>query len=524
MGYSEVYVVEVKADFSKPIHVMAHDREDAERHVLKTFAGDYKVVGGMNSQSYDFDQFSIQMITKRDDQEASSDAVTSSEVMQVDGADDDSIDEPVKMNFADKAAILSSLYSHYREEMEGNPAWREYLTRHDILLRLAYVYDYEIVEGEPSTVVMAWMEHAWDDFCELLSIDPNSRYGSVMECVEASDTQQGSDDREHAEPTGESSVEIWETIQDFITRHDGTHDAVSPGGFSTCSHFGPWIAGFDNPSVDFANTSDQETANSKEDQNSIQNIGHLLEHADLPDGWAAACSWSLNPTVSTDFQRIITCALYGEIDSRVFTNPPRTVQEALALTYLVEATVWQEAAWMAPAGNYIPMGDVHQWWPRYMSIVDRFLTRQDLQQLSETAGGCTYTESMSSLTPPDRLIEIYQEFAPTFGVTANQHLPSEFVNENMETDVDLLFHPNADPDHAWEIVQALLEDREIDDLMNAIYEFDNMREGNWFHFSGFATHSPQAAAMHQRIRQWCSDNIEDDDERSELLEELYCEV
>jgi len=186
MGYPEVYVVEVKADFSVPLHVMAQDREDAEHHVLETFAGDYKVVDGMNDQSYDFDQFSIEAITKRDDQSETYDSVTPSGAMQEVSADNDGSEEQVVMDFRQKAFILCILWMDYKEEMASDPHWLEYMTHFDLGLPLAYMYTYHVVEGEPTELGKVYVISAWEAFCELLSIDPDGSYGNLGECWEAS--------------------------------------------------------------------------------------------------------------------------------------------------------------------------------------------------------------------------------------------------------------------------------------------------------------------------------------------------
>lgn len=184
MGDSEVYVVEVKTDFS--VHVMAQDREDAERYVLKTFARDYKLVGGMNGQSYDFDEFSIEAITKRDDQEASSDTDTSSRAILEVSVDNDGSEEQVVMDFRQKASILGFLWMDYRQEMASDPHWLEYMNHFDIGLPLAWMYLYYVVEGEPTESGKYYVNDAWDAFCELLSIDPDGTYGNLGECFEAS--------------------------------------------------------------------------------------------------------------------------------------------------------------------------------------------------------------------------------------------------------------------------------------------------------------------------------------------------
>ena len=310
--------------------------------------------------------------------------------------------------------------------------------------------------------------------------------------------------------------DIQKVINEFTTQHDRDQDSISEGGFLICPHYGPWIASLNLSEQEIQELTAFSALQAEQEPSDDSYISSLLDHADLPQGWKEAYLCGLVTPVNEKFLFIVKSALYGDIDRRLFHNPPQTAQEALALAYLVEATTGLEAAWInrADAHNYIPMGDLRKWWPLYISTIDGLLSPQHLRQLSEVAQFSTETEALSLVTPPQRLSEIYGH------AVANPNLPYDFVNSNLDKDYELLFHPNADRERAWEIIQSLLADGDFGDLTNLFAEFHNMRDDNWFQFSGFATDSPQATWIRSRIRKWCEEQIEDDDERADVLEEL----
>lgn len=317
---------------------------------------------------------------------------------------------------------------------------------------------------------------------------------------------------------------IQTTINDFTTGHDRSQDSVSSGGWSVCPHYGEWVEGLDLSADESAALTAFSVLQAEGDSNDERYINALLEHAELPQGWREAYLWGSNPPVNEEFVYIVKSALYGEIDRRLFHTPPQTTQEALALAYLVEGTTGLEAAWInrADAYNYVPMGHLENWWPQYMSIIDSNLAPSDLAALSETAGSATETEALSSVTPPERLAALYARWSTV--VAANPRLPADLVNQELENDWRLLFHPNADRERSWSVIQQILEDGDHEDLGSCMTAFWDMKDGNWFEFSRFAVDSPQAIWLKTRILEWCNDNIDDEDEREEALELMGVEV
>jgi len=313
-------------------------------------------------------------------------------------------------------------------------------------------------------------------------------------------------------------------INDFTTGHDRSQDSISEGGFSVCPHFGAWIAGLDLSADDSATFAAFSASQVEGEFSDERYISALLDHADLPEGWQEAYLWGSIPPVNEEFLYIVKSALYGEVQQRLFHSPPQTPQDALALAYLVEATTGLEAAWINRTSsiNYIPMGHLEEWWPKYMFIVDSTLSPSDLAALSETAGSSTESEALSSVVQPERLAKIYSSWSTV--AAANSRLPAEMVNRKLDTDWNLLFHPNADREKAWSVIQGILENGDYEDLGSYMGEFWDMKDGNWFEYSRFAVDSPQALWLKARILEWCDENMDDEDEREEALDFMGIEV
>lgn len=246
----------------------------------------------------------------------------------------------------------------------------------------------------------------------------------------------------------------------------------------------------------------------------VEKCARLLEKADVPANWAPAIrALSVTPD-HNDVAFAAVGALYGVAGDRL-SAPTNSREEVLPILYVVEAATELEAWAIRDSDSYntIPMGRVDQWWPYYLRAIDEFATPEDLEELSSVAGFVTETEGLSSLTPPARLVEICGKSAGI--AAANPNLPAEYVNEHLDN-WDLLFHPNADPEKSWEVIHATLEAGDGEDLAMAIQEFDNMRDDGWVAFAGFSTNGPHAELLRGRIRDWITENL-DEDEAEELL-------
>lgn len=309
----------------------------------------------------------------------------------------------------------------------------------------------------------------------------------------------------------------------FSQSHDRDADPFTGLGLYRCVHFGPWAESL----LPEGRLSDVQRAKLALDSDGpdrqILACLRLLESSNVPQSWIgaieaiSACEGGARIAVTWAAVE----ALYGDIADRL-SLPLSRHEDAVALGHLVEATTYLEN-WVTTtdtsAFNYRPMGDVNAWWQDYLDRIDAWVTPNDLHVLSEQAGGATETEALSSITPPERLAEIYR--TSQFAVVANPRLPASTVNESMADDWDLLFHPNADPERSWTIIRQELEDGNGEDLADHVSrEFMDMRDDSWAIWSGFTIDGPHAALLRRRIAAWCRENIEDEDDRDELLEEF----
>jgi hypothetical protein len=318
-----------------------------------------------------------------------------------------------------------------------------------------------------------------------------------------------------------SLADIEAASQEFASGHSFDQDVWSTSmGMHLCPHFGPWIT--DLAPVNSEEWSAFSALTPGMPSNSATAALASLQMAELPPGWMQSLTWALKTAPASEFVGIAIGALYGLVAQRLYESPPTQASDVRALVYLVEGTVEFEYAYIEAIDsiNYVPMGNVEVWWRDYLSTVDATLTDADLRQVSQARGGACETEMLSSLTPGDRLVELYKGSGVSSTLAANPNLPADLVNEQMKDDWSLLFHPNADRDRSWEIIQGVLEDGEYEDLANSTMEFGNMRDDNWYAWSGFGTASPQAQWLKDRMRQWIEENMDDDDEREEALEML----
>lgn len=300
----------------------------------------------------------------------------------------------------------------------------------------------------------------------------------------------------------------------FAADHDIDHDVPTVLGIENCPHFNTWVEGL-TATGDLREQADayiQGTGRTMDP--AVEQCARLLEKSDAPSNWAPAIRALSVAPVHRDVSFAAVGAIYGLAADRL-SKPTNSSEEVLPIMYAVEAAMALEA-WAiqdSESYNYVPMGHVDHWWPYYLGAMDEFATAEDLAELSAVAGTVTETEGLSSLTSPDRLIEIYQAIS---GIgAANPNLPGEFVNANLD-DFTLLFHPNADPEKSWEAIRATLEAGDGEDLAMAINEFDNMRDDGWVAFAGFSTNGPHADLLRGRIQEWCSENL-DEAEAEELL-------
>ena len=247
----------------------------------------------------------------------------------------------------------------------------------------------------------------------------------------------------------------------------------------------------------------------------------LLSEAGLPDGWIPAIKVvMMQPCEVRVPPAPLVSVLYAELERRIFESPPDTREGAIQLAFLAEGATGIDY-WYREKINYIhyvPTPNIEMWWPPYQALVDAYASGEDLGRVSSLNGGGSDTEALSSVTAPERLIELYQTWNAS-AVAANSNLPREFVHEEMVNDVNLIFHPNADIDQAWSMLQEVLE-RDPWELDGVTREFDDMLNDDWFHMSRFAVDSNQAVALRQRAADWCQLNLEDQSERDAVMDLL----
>lgn len=319
-------------------------------------------------------------------------------------------------------------------------------------------------------------------------------------------------------------VDVDDACTAFARTHDWNQDVPTFMGVDACPHFGPWAEAL----LPANGLTDENRALSKhrdaQPDAHVTRVLVLLEGADVPPAWTGALGALTGCNERQPVAWAAVHALYGVIADRL-SAPLEAREDAVSLAHLVEATTLYEA-WVikdTESYNYVPMGTVAVWWQTYLEHIDEWVTADDLQALSEVAGGVSETESMSSVTPPARLTELYAA-SPSSGVAANSRLPGPTVNASMSSDWNLLFHPNADPEVSWAIIRQALEDGEGEDLASCMQPFDNMRDDSWAAWAEFAVDGPHADLLRGRIAGWCADNMDDGDERDELLDMLGIEA
>jgi hypothetical protein len=315
-------------------------------------------------------------------------------------------------------------------------------------------------------------------------------------------------------------IDIDASCQAFAQSHDGNVDTDSGLGIDGCHHFSPWAESL----LPTGRLTDEDRAylalTSSSPDPQILKCLRLLEASDIPAVWIGAIEAMSTCVGRAPVAWAAVQALYGEVAQRM-RSPLADREVEIALAHLVEATTLLEG-WVVrvtESYNYVPMGFVQGWWPDYLERVNASMTPEDLRALSETAGGVSETEAMSAVTPPERLAEIYQ-LSRTIGASANPRLPAATVNESMAGDWDLLFHPNADPERSWTIIQQALENGDGEWLSEHMGTFHSMRDNNWATWAEFAIDGPHAALLRGRIAAWCEENLEDEDERFELMDTL----
>lgn len=86
--------------------------------------------------------------------------------------------------FSNKVEILGEFWMFYRDQAEKDEGWQDFLSWADIGLPMAYMAWQELVTIKPDSKI--YVEQTWDVLCEMLNLDPQSRFGSIAEMFDAS--------------------------------------------------------------------------------------------------------------------------------------------------------------------------------------------------------------------------------------------------------------------------------------------------------------------------------------------------
>lgn len=319
-------------------------------------------------------------------------------------------------------------------------------------------------------------------------------------------------------------IDFTAACEAFAATHNWNEDPPTYVGVNDCPHFGPWaesLLGSDSLSdVNRAYLALSAAVPAPPIAVHLTDAVALLGQADVPRSWIGAIEGISVATGRGPVSWAAVGAIYGEVARRLHA-PMDSRAAALSFAHLVEGAM-ALAAWCRHdnrAYDDAPNWEFFNWWPHYLDRVNAYLTPKELAALSSLGGGFLATEAMSSVTPPERLAEMYRGDRLLNGPTrANPNLPPALVNQAMKDDWDLLFHPNADPELSWSVIRGILEGGEASVLGEEhMGEFHPGENDSWAAMAGFAVDGPHAPLLRGRIRAWCDENIDDEDERLETL-------
>ncbi|MFM1967725.1 MAG: hypothetical protein RL590_582 [Actinomycetota bacterium] len=170
------------------------------------------------------------------------------------------------------------------------------------------------------------------------------------------------------------------------------------------------------------------------------------------------------------------------------------------------------------SSNYLPLCGVDNWFGDVTTLVDRFLTHDDVLLLSQTANKATLAAMHSSIPSSEWLTKEYVR-GYDFLVN-NPKLPAETVNtvlEERELGVSerVLLHPHADTQIAIDWATEILDSGEGMTLVESLREWYNVRDDGFNNFNSFRSTSKSGKKVISAIKKWCKQNP---DEGEEILE------
>lgn len=303
-----------------------------------------------------------------------------------------------------------------------------------------------------------------------------------------------------------------------LAEHDWREDGETALGTFSCKHWGSWADDF--RTLDLVALG---SAAAWEVNPLLTTALALLASAEVPESWKelAEALPGLEPTAQSQGVRSLRAALNGHF-AELLIRDQHDQLTAKSLAYTFEAMNFLDD-WVTSVDNdfnYIPQWGIQNWINSYLRVINLHSTLDDLRTLSRVTGDrMCITEAWSVHPDPSDVVAVQPDTDGTYYSVA-PNLPAEFVNRRLAENSHLLFHPNADLDLSWAVLEVVL--REDPDLaLELMSAFQNIRDDGWPKVLGYAISGPLAEPLRQRISEWCD---EDPDNRMDILEEILAEA
>lgn len=170
--------------------------------------------------------------------------------------------------------------------------------------------------------------------------------------------------------------------------------------------------------------------------------------------------------------------------------------------------------------NYVTLAGIDYWFDDITERVDKFLTNEDILNLSKVKGEPTLVSMHSSVPDANWLGAEFLKGA--IFLANNPNLPSNAVNSallkrELGCSDKLLLHPNANPDETISWVIELLDSGEGEDLLDSLREWDNVRDDGFNNFNTYRSTSRSGKKVLSAIKKWCKQNPDEGEEIFEML-------
>lgn len=90
------------------------------------------------------------------------------------------------MDFLSKCKVLGELWLFYREEAKTDETWNSFFEYNDIALPASYLISSDYVTENDESELSIFIDESWQMFCELIAIDPDGEYESIVDAWGAS--------------------------------------------------------------------------------------------------------------------------------------------------------------------------------------------------------------------------------------------------------------------------------------------------------------------------------------------------